>query len=95
MIDETKSRLERARFQYENLLLHSGNMLLLATTPPRSVSSSPESHRMQFSHTKTPENTYISSGKKDTSDPYPIKLNGIYLWSLKSFSVIITRLIKN
>ena len=39
-MNDPQSRLERARFQYENLLLHAGNTLLLATTPPRSISPS-------------------------------------------------------
>jgi hypothetical protein len=40
-MNDPQSRLERARFQYENLLLHAGNTLLTTTTPPRQFSNSP------------------------------------------------------
>lgn len=59
MMNETKSRLERARFQYESLLLHSGNSLLLSTTPPRSISSSPESVKHLASKRVSPINNAI------------------------------------
>jgi hypothetical protein len=63
MNDSSKSRLEKARLQYESLLLHAGNTLLAATTPPRSLSNSPE---MLKSAIKTP-----SSGDSKYTSPFP------------------------
>lgn len=54
MINESKNRLERARFQYENLLLHAGNALLLSSTPPRSLSNSPQYSKFANSKLKSP-----------------------------------------
>lgn len=55
MINESKNRLERARFQYENLLLHAGNALLLSSTPPRSLSNSPQYSKFTNSKLKSPQ----------------------------------------
>jgi hypothetical protein len=63
MNDPSKSRLEKARYQYESLLLHAGNTLLATTTPPRSLSNSPE---MIKSAIKTP-----SSGDSMYTSPFP------------------------